>query len=294
MITFEEFDFELMRTLDERYPTVKKTRRMQYRFNETKQGVVIVCSDEIQPVVYPDNLYQAYQEMEDMDVIMQIIESAIKYEKLARFREIAKDWNQAKKYIHPYVVNLERNMDCIERHEYVYKQKLNLAYGVYLELPEEPSEGNAIITITKDLLKLWDVSEAEAFEVAENNAEYSVRPMREVIKELMAGLDYEYDESEEERMYVVTNERRHRGAAGMFDMELLARASEELDSDFYILPSSMHEVILVPASSGPSKEFLQEAVVEINHSQVNDEDYLSDNIYYYDRKTCMVDMVEFD
>lgn len=113
MLTFEEFDFELMRTLDERYPTVKKTRRMQYRFNETKQGVVLVCSDEIQPVIYPDNLYEAYQEVEDMDVIMQIIESAIKYEKLATFRGIAKDWNQARKYIHPYVVNLERNMSTL-------------------------------------------------------------------------------------------------------------------------------------------------------------------------------------
>ena len=65
MLSFEEFDFELMRTLDEKYPEMKKRRRMRYRFNEIKMGIVLEGPNGIEPIVYPDNLYEAYKEMED-------------------------------------------------------------------------------------------------------------------------------------------------------------------------------------------------------------------------------------
>ncbi len=292
MLSYEEFQVELMKALEKRYPDVKIVRQSRFKFNEIKQGIVIETQGNIQPIVYPDNLYEGYQRVEDMELVLESIDLAIEYDKMNKFNDIVKDWEQARQYIFPYIANLEKNQLCMDCHDYVYKKKLDFAYGVYVELPDE--EGCACVTITNKLLQLWDVSETEVFDVAEFNAKYSVRPMREVIKELMAGQDYEYDETEEERMYVLTSERKHRGAAGMFDMGLLKRTAEELKSDFFILPCSMHEVILVPVSSGPSKEFLREAVTDVNHCQQTEEDYLSDNVYYYDRKEQTVDIVEFD
>lgn len=79
----------------------------------------------------------------------------------------------------------------------------------------------------------------------------------------------------------------------MFDLELLRNTAEELQSDFFILPSSLHEIILVLANAALSKEMLQESVAEVNRCQADNEDYLSDNVYYYDRKKQTVDIVEF-
>ena len=292
MLSYEEIQLELIKAMKKRYPDAKIVRQSRFKFNEIKQGIVIETQGNIQPIVYPDNLYEAYQRVEDMDLVLNSIDLAIEYDKMNMFKEMVKDWEQVRKYIFPYIVNLEKNQLCMDCHDYVYKTKLDFAYGVYVELPDD--DGCACVTITNELLKLWEVSEVEVFDVAEHNAKYSVRPMSEVIKELMAGQDFECDELKEELMYVVTNERKHRGAAAMFDLELLKQTAEELDSDFFILPSSMHELILVPASSAPSKEFLREAIVDVNRCQQTEEDYLSDNVYYYDRQTQTVDMVEFD
>jgi len=292
MLSYDEFQLELMKALKKRYPDAKIVRQSRFKFNEIKQGIVIETKENIQPIVYPDNLYEVYQRVEDMELVLDSIKLALEYDKMNMFKDIVKDWEQVRKYIFPYIVNLEKNQLCMDCHDYVYKTKLDFAYGVYVELPDD--DGCACVTITKELLKLWEVSEVEVFDVAEHNAKYCVRPMSEVIKELMEGQNYEYDESEEELMYVVTNERKHRGAVAMFDLELLKQTADKLGSDFFILPSSMHELILVSESAGPSKEFLREAVVDVNRCQQTEEDYLSDNVYYYDKQTQTVDMVEFD
>lgn len=292
MLSFEEFDFELMRALDEKYPDMKKKRKMRYRFNETKVGIVLEGPNGIEPIVYPDNLYEAYKEMEDMDLIMGIIESAIEYEKVNGFKNIVKDWNQAKEYIYPYIVNMEKNQLCMDYNGYVYKPKLDFAYGVYVELPDV--DGVACVNITKDMLHLWNVSEEELFEIAEKNAKYYVKPMKQVIAELLDKEITEIDVPEDDAMYVITNAMKNRGAAGLFDLDLLRKTAEELQSDFFILPSSMHEIILVLETSAPSKQMLKESVEDVNQCQVKEEEYLSDNVYYYSRESHEVSIVEFD
>ena len=56
-----------------------------------------------------------------------------------------------------------------------------------------------------------------------------------------------------------------------------------LKENFYILPSSVHEMIILPESGALLKEELNAVIQEINGSQVNAEEYLSDHAYYYDR-----------
>ena len=68
--------------------------------------------------------------------------------------------------------------------------------------------------------------------------------------------------------------------------------ASRLECDFYILPSSLHEIILMREDMAPEMETLREMVQEINSTQVLVEDYLSDSIYYYDRNTKEVTIVE--
>lgn len=294
MLSYEEFELELMEELAKRYPDAKIVKESRYKFNRVKKGIVIEGPGNIHPTIYPEEFYEAYQRLEDMELVIGSIDLAIEYEKVEGFKEIVKDWNQAKECIYPYIVNLDKNKLCMDCNEYVYKEKLDFAYGVYLELKDDKDGGLACVNVTKELLKLWNVSEDEVFAIAEKNAKYYVRPMKQVIAELMELDCSEIDVSEDNAMYVLSNNTKNRGAAGMFDLDLLSKTAEELQSNFFILPSSIHEIILLLDKSAPTEQMLKEMVEEINQTQVRVEEFLSDNIYYYSRETKDVVRVSMD
>ena len=86
-------------------------------------------------------------------------------------------------------------------------------------------------------------------------------------------------------MYVLSNVNKLNGAVYIADSDALAMVADELDDDYVVLPSSRHEVIIVPLSqiSDDDYTYLKDMVYEINRKEVDAEDYLSDNIYKYIR-----------
>lgn len=84
-------------------------------------------------------------------------------------------------------------------------------------------------------------------------------------------------------MYVLTNASGSLGAAALFYPDVKEKAAELLGSDYYILPSSVHEVILVPDAPGIEAKDLCEMVKQANRTVVEDKDILSDNVYHYSR-----------
>lgn len=85
-------------------------------------------------------------------------------------------------------------------------------------------------------------------------------------------------------MLVITNNRRLYGAAVMAHPEYFESLSAKTGTDLYILPSSIHEVIVVPAE-GMEPDELRKMVMEVNASELDREEFLSDNVYKYSRKT---------
>jgi peptide subunit release factor 1 (eRF1) len=84
-------------------------------------------------------------------------------------------------------------------------------------------------------------------------------------------------------LYVMTNSTNSNGSIYMTDRDVLDDFAEKMSSNFYIIPSSVHEVILYPDDEMLSKEQLQEMVSEVNRYVLSDVEYLSDSVYYYDR-----------
>lgn len=292
MLSYEEFEWEFKKALEEKYPDAKIIRKSQYKFNKIKNGFMIEGKGNVHPIVYTEDFYEVYQRFEEMDLVLDSIDAAVECDKMNAYKELVKDWEHVKEYIYPYIVNMDKNQSCMDCHDYVYKQKLDFAYSVYVEIVDD--DGIACVNITHDLLRLWSVSEEEVFAIAEKNAKYSVKPMRQIIGELM-GKDFsEEDCLENEAMYVVTNKTKNRGAAGIFDFDLLRKTAEELQSDFYILPSSLHEIILVLEKEAPSKQSLKEMVADVNQCQVKEEEFLSDNVYFYSKEENQVKIVEMD
>ena len=103
--------------------------------------------------------------------------------------------------------------------------------------------------------------------------------MAEVIRELSGGMEEPEDTGVP--MYVLTNVQKSLGAACILYRDMLKTCADRFGEAFYVLPSSVHEVILVPASAVENQKELIAMVRDINQTQVRDTEILSDNIYLY-------------
>jgi hypothetical protein len=92
-------------------------------------------------------------------------------------------------------------------------------------------------------------------------------------------------------IYVLTNASGSLGAAALFYPDVKEKTGEILGSDYYILPSSIHEVILVPDAAGIDKKELCDMVKQANRTVVEPQDILSDNVYHYSRDDRRLDKI---
>jgi hypothetical protein len=95
-------------------------------------------------------------------------------------------------------------------------------------------------------------------------------------------------------MYVLTNTSGSLGAAALFYPDVKDKAAELIGRDYYILPSSVHEVILVPDSQDIKANELCDMVKQANKTVVEEQDILSDNVYHYSRDDRRLDKVTAD
>ncbi len=91
-------------------------------------------------------------------------------------------------------------------------------------------------------------------------------------------------------MYVLSNEQRYYGAACLLYKDVLKKFAQEQGADIYILPSSVHETILLPDRGIENPDELRRMVREVNDTQLSPEEVLSDSVYYYDRESGKVSL----
>lgn len=94
-------------------------------------------------------------------------------------------------------------------------------------------------------------------------------------------------------MYVLSNPIRSLGAACIAYPEVLDMAGKILNDDYYVLPSSIHEVVLVPESKGMEPDEMDAMVMDINETQVEEEEILSNHAYIYERKARRLTMRKY-
>ncbi|MCD7817449.1 MAG: DUF5688 family protein [Lachnospiraceae bacterium] len=155
-------------------------------------------------------------------------------------------------------------------------------YPPFLDLEEQyyirdvKNGCTASITVTESLLQTWEITKEELEKQAVENmaAEgYSAVALDKILN--MEPLP------ESDRMYVVTNRKGYFGAAIITEPELLAQFAEMLGGEVYILPSSLHEVILIPVATSHTPWSLSQIVYEVNRLGMPEEEILSDSVYYF-------------
>ncbi|MGI6010508.1 MAG: DUF5688 family protein [Ruminococcus sp.] len=184
------------------------------------------------------------------------------------------------------LINYEKNSEMLKNMP--YRKILDLALVYYYRI-EEFSGRKASILIHNFHIKVWDVTEEELFERARDNTCRLLPPymagMLQLIQETAGENFYDGDEEnmgKEENMFVLTNQEKYYGAVCFLYPQVLERIGAFLKNNFYILPSSIHESIIVPDSGQFFPDDLKLIVQDVNRQYVAEEEILSDHIYYYD------------
>ena len=200
--------------------------------------------------------------------------------------EIKFEWEEFRRNVFMRLVNKEKNKELLN--EIPHQEFMDLALLFYYSVPISGGMLGTLI-ITKEHLGILNISEEELYQAAKSNCE-RFRPakvccMEEVVCDLAKKLGVDVQEacSNYPFLYVLTNSSGMFGAVAMIFEEELESFSKRINNSFYVLPSSVHEVILVPACKEFCVEYFAAMVREINETQVDPTEVLSDSIYYYDK-----------
>lgn len=154
--------------------------------------------------------------------------------------------------------------------------------------------GEGAILIRNSHMELWNTTVKELLELAQKNTPelfpWRCNSMECVLREMMTEEEYLTEMPREESgnlpagtpLWVLSNAQRVQGASCMLYPGLLKQLAKKEGNSFYILPSSIHEVILLTDRKMESPEQLKDMIAEVNRTQVAPEEVLSDSLYYYD------------
>lgn len=258
-----------------------------------RKGITLKERDiNISPTIYLEEYYRQFQCGSSLEHITSDI---LRIYHKVRFQ---KSWSEEKISVYSRVqeriiyrlVNCGANKKMLKDVPYIVYLDLAVVFYVLLEVTEY---GTATMPVCNKHLDMWGVSKEELYKQAAKNT-CRLLPddfctMSAVMEELM-GTAPKQEVVEDERgaqddMYVLSNRLRSYGASVILYDGRLCSIGMYLKSNYYVLPSSVHEVIIVPEKAAVQKEELSVMVAEINRTQVDEEEILSDNAYYYDRET---------
>lgn len=179
------------------------------------------------------------------------------------------------------LVHYQRNRELLEQVPHI--PYLDLAVIFYCLLSAGPAK-SASILIQNSHMEFWETDAQALYQLARKNTPFLMQHRCEPLSQLLAGTLPGQRNKTSCPLYVLTNEQRFYGAACLLYEELLFDLSRKHQKDFYVIPSSVHEVLLIPDSSGLNREFFNNMIREVNAAHVTPEEILSDHVYYYSRR----------
>ena len=263
------------------------------KVNRTRDGLSIYKSGDTQifPTIYVDDMYRHYQSCNDLEAVLR--QSAGKYAEMQdRVKEFKTDFSMEhfKDNVVMCLVNTEQNRELLADAPNRAFHDLSVIYRwVIGGIPD--AAGSVIVT--DSVAKMAGVTEEELFRCASQNTRkispVSIITIQDLMLELMQlppemKSMFEQEKSPGENMWIITNENRYNGAVSMLYEENLHELAEKVGDDLFILPSSIHEVIAVPAEMAEGNPaYLAEMVHNVNMGEVELEERLSNSVYHYDR-----------
>lgn len=238
----------------------------------------------ISPTIYLDEYYSYYLKGEGLDEIIQRIreEYEWKISRVANYHFNLEKFEWVKDRIIYRLVNYEKNEEILEDcpHLKLYDLALTFRWVAHSD-----DIGISTALVTNQEVIAWGISLNELLLAARENTPRLFPAQMVDMDEMIERAGVSFPEEETAiPMYIMTNRQEVNGASVLLYDDVLQKFASQKKTDFYILPSSIHEVILVPSNRIDDPAELFTMVADANRTVVALGDILSDSVYYYNRK----------
>lgn len=255
-------------------------------------GVIMMReSDRVSPTIYLEGPYRQYCGGDSLPGVADGIIAL--YEEQVRDIHFDADFFQefasVKDRIFHKIINYEKNRKLLEDVPHFRWNDLAVVfyYGV-----DEKILGKATILIHNNHMEMWGQTVETLFQTAQCNMRRRkpeiLIPLQKLVEEMTGGRSADM---EEVRLYVLTNCDKMYGASAMLYSDKIRELAEELQSDLLVLPSSVHEVLLMPDDKAGQYQDYRRMVEEVNTTQVELEEILSYHLYRYSRKKAEIEEI---
>ena len=264
--------------------------------------------------LYLNNMFEQYQRGVELSKLVDSICEQYEQSRVTDSLDLSDflDYEKAQKKIAFKLVNYNQNRDMLKNMP--HRRFLDLAIVYYYVVDNAPFNGRGSIKINNSHLEEWGITEEQLYKNAMETTPVllpaSIVPISECMKDMvyrsircnqnkneqlskqlmMLLLSEELENENSISMYVIKNQLCLNGAGCILYENVLKGFAETMGDDLYILPSSIHETIVIPVSDNQVPEFLREMVREINHTNVVVEERLADNVYIYKRSTDTIEI----
>lgn len=262
-------------------------------------GVQVRLQEEnVCPVVYVEPFFNEIRLGEPVEKVMNEIAKCMEEAGNAPFVHNGinpMDYDSVKEHLAVMLVNTQANKRMLQ--EMPHENIEDLSAICYVDFPVESNDGKATMKVKNEHLKMWNVDAKEMFHQARANTQPVNTPILQSMDEMMLSIFNEeghatnlLDENVDfgfrshDMLYALTNVEKQYGASMITQPEVLNKLEQLFPEGFYVLPSSVHEVLIVPDNGEMEPKMLGEMVREVNKNEVERQEVLSDRVYSYDKE----------
>lgn len=289
MMDFNEFQNQILQEAKDRMWGVQvEIRPVEKLQGESYTGLSIQPNDS--PMAATLNLDTVYNQMVDQgksfqevadDLITHAADIIIDMPKID-VNDIT-NYEQMKNTLVVQVIPTDRNAEMLADIPHKNIEDMSLVYRMQIDQNEN---GTSSVLITNAMLENYGVTvdqlHQDAMDAAVINNPATFRSMQEVLSDLMGMPADLMPPMDGPQMYVASVENSLNGAGVIAYPDFMNQVAEQVGGDFFVLPSSVHEVLVVPDDGSIDRHDLESMVREVNASEVLPKDQLSDNVYHYD------------
>lgn len=186
------------------------------------------------------------------------------------------DYDRVKDRLFCKMVNYEKNKELLCTHPFVRWNDLAVIFCCTVD---RTTDDNTIIVVTNEHMETWGKDVSEIYEDAVKNHKDNALDTLTQVSEILSDSGCEWMP-----LYALTDNGCPFGAASVLYSDIFQKFAAKTESDLFILPSSVYELLIIPACYYKSIDTLREIVHEVNSTALSAEEFLSDNVYLYNRE----------
>lgn len=307
MMTFEEFIKEITDRINAELGEDYEVKVHEVlKNNSVMQPQLTIRKKDRQtgPAFYLWDQYERYTEVPESEEVKNIADSIIwqyehQEETIRTVEDMAvdlDDYQNVSDKVLFKLVNTKDNQELLKTVPYMPYLDLSVVFYICLSMDEE--NGMMTALIKNEHMQGWNVTVEELYQTAEKNTPEKLPLHFSDIQEVINGIGtemekYDLADLKEDicldilcdgapKMYVLSNCLGINGASAALYPGVFKRYAELFRRDLFILPSSVHELLIIPSREDMNAQELSEMVKEINQREVPREEWLSDHAYRYD------------